>query len=81
MVSEKGSCSGKFTIGANNVLTAVSTLNFTRNVESLKSEHNAMDKNTYKAMKMDKYPNITFTASSVTVKQAGGANYTVLTEN
>ena len=36
-----------------------------------------MDKNTYKAMNTDKYPNITFTASSAAVKSAGGSSYTV----
>lgn len=77
MNSEKGNCSGLFTIGANNTLSAVASINFAVNVETLKSEHKAMDKNTYKAMNTDKYPNITFTSAAATVKPAGGANYTV----
>jgi polyisoprenoid-binding protein YceI len=77
MNSEKGNCSGTFTLGANNSLTAVSGVNFSIVVETLKSEHKAMDKNTYKAMNTDKNPTITFVASNATVKPAGGANYTV----
>jgi polyisoprenoid-binding protein YceI len=77
MNSEKGNCNALFTIGANNALTAVSSLAFVVNVETLKSEHKAMDKNTYKAMNTDKNPNITFNAATATVKPAGGANYTV----
>lgn len=77
MNSEKGNCNALFTIGANNALTAVSSLAFAVNVETLKSEHKAMDKNTYKAMNTDKNPAITFNAATATVKPAGGANYTV----
>jgi polyisoprenoid-binding protein YceI len=77
MNADKASCAATFTIGTNNALTAVTGLGFAINVESLKSEHKAMDKNTYKAMNTDKYPTITFTAATATVKPAGGANYTV----
>lgn len=77
MNSSVATCTGTFTVGTNNALTAVTGLGFAINVESLKSEHKAMDKNTYKAMNTDKYPTITFTAATATVKPAGGANYTV----
>lgn len=77
MVSEKGNCSGIFTLGANNAITALSSLSFSIDVQTLKSEHTAMDKNTYKAMNTDKYPGISFTAATATVKAAGGSSYTV----
>ena len=77
MNSEKGACSINITLGANNAITAASGLAFSMNVETLKSEHKAMDKNTYKAMNTDKYPNVAFNAASTTVKSAGGNNYTV----
>lgn len=77
MNSGSATCTGMFTVGTNNALTAVTSLAFAINVETLKSEHKAMDKNTYKAMNTDKYPTISFNAASATVKPAGGANYTV----
>ena len=76
MNSSSASCSGTFTLGSNNAITAVSGLSFSIKVESLKSEHKAMDKNTYKAMNTDKNPNISFTAGSATIKPEG-SGYTV----
>lgn len=77
MNSEKGTCSINIILGVNNAVTAANGLAFSMNVETLKSEHKAMDKNTYKAMNTDKYPNITFNAANATVKPGGGNNYTV----
>jgi polyisoprenoid-binding protein YceI len=77
MNSEKSNCSGTFTVGANNAITAVTGVNFSIVVETLKSEHKAMDKNTYKAMNTDKYPGITFVAASSSIKPAGSDSYTV----
>jgi len=39
-------------------------LSFVVPVKSLKSEHSSMDNNTYKALKADKNPNITYTATT-----------------
>lgn len=48
-------------------ITAISALNFTTPVVALKSEHNGMDKNTYKALKKDANPNISFVQKTATV--------------
>jgi YceI-like domain len=77
MNSEKGTCNALFTMDGSNTLTAVSNILFSMTVETLKSEHKAMDKNTYKAMNTDKFPNIVFNASGATVKAGSGGSYTV----
>jgi len=38
-------------------------------VESIKSGHSGMDRNTYKALKMDQYPDITFSASDLQIEE------------
>lgn len=75
MKSDKGYCSSLFDITKEGTLNGVSFINFTVPAESLKSEHSGMDKNTYKALNTAKYSNISFTASSVTVKPVGAAGY------
>ncbi len=80
MNSDKGSCAATFSFNANGGLAGVSFLGFAMAAESLKSEHKAMDKNTYKAMNTDKYPNISFTISSCTVQPSGGNNYVLKTK-
>ena len=75
MKSNKGYCSSIFDITKAGTLNGVTYINFTVPAESLKSEHKAMDKNTYKALNTAKYSSISFTAGSVTVKQNGSNNY------
>lgn len=71
MKSEKGFCSGIFDVSNTGALTGMSYLNFSVPAESLKSEHSAMDKNTYKALNTSKYAQINFTAVSASIKQNG----------
>ena len=59
----------------NGKLTSVSKMNFSLPVKNLKSGKAAMDKNTYKAMKNDVNPNISFVLTSATVIPTGGNNY------
>ena len=75
MKSDKGYCSSLFDITKTGTLNGVSYINFTVPAESLKSEHKAMDKNTYKALNTEKYSSISFTASSVTIKPNGTVGY------
>lgn len=75
MKSDKGYCSSLFDITQTGTLNGVSYINFTVPAESLKSEHSGMDKNTYKALKTEKYNSISFTASSVNVKAVGATGY------
>jgi polyisoprenoid-binding protein YceI len=53
---------------ANGVITQVKNLNVTVACQSLKSAHNAMDKNAYSSLKADKFKTITFKIASATVQ-------------
>jgi YceI-like domain len=75
ITSDKGTCSAVFEINNSGIPTGISALNFSVPAESLKSEHKAMDKNTYKALGTDKYNSISFVAASASIRPAGGANY------
>lgn len=77
MKSAKGDCAVVFTTNAASVLTGISSLQFSTPAESLKSEHSAMDKNAYKALKTDKAAVISFTASSGTVSGSEAAGYQI----
>lgn len=46
---------------------SIQDVQYVMNVKTLKSGKGAMDSNAYKALKADKHPNITFTASSVNI--------------
>jgi polyisoprenoid-binding protein YceI len=48
-------------------ITALSALNFSTPVIALKGEHSGMDKNIYKALKKDTYPNISFVLKAATI--------------
>ena len=77
MKSSKGDCNATFTLNGSGAPTALTTLSFSTTAKSLKSEHSAMDKNAYKALKAEQHPEITFTASSGTVTGSAAAGYTV----
>jgi len=77
MKSDKGECNATYTLNEAGVLTSVSSVLFNIKAETLKSGKSAMDKNTYKALSTDKYPYISFSSSSVTVKHNGGSSYTL----
>lgn len=74
--SDKGICQASYQV-TDGVLTSMATLSFSIKAETLKSGKSAMDKNTYKALGTDKYPNISFTGTSSSVRSAGGNSYTV----
>lgn len=60
------------------VITGMSNLNFSMNVNTLKSKHGStMDNNAYKAIGAEKYPTIKFTGASGTVKSNGANSYTI----
>lgn len=50
-------------------ITTISSLTFTTPVIALKSEHNGMDKNTYKALKKDANPTISFVSKTATITE------------
>jgi len=78
MSSDKGSVTAVFEVNNSGVPTGLNILNFSVPAESLKSEHKAMDKNTYKALATDKYNAISFTASSATIKPVNASNYILI---
>lgn len=78
MVSDKGNCTLTMQQDAAGTITGVTNVNFTMNVNTLKSSHgNAMDNNAYKAMAAEKYPTIKFTGTTGTVKSTGANSYTI----
>ena len=74
MKAVSGTSDATFVIN-NGKVTSLSKMNFSIPVKNLKSGHAAMDKNTYKAMKTDDNPNISFVLTSATVTGAGENNY------
>jgi polyisoprenoid-binding protein YceI len=79
MQADKGSGNAAITLGPNNTLTSLGNLSFSMAAESLKSEHKAMDKNTYKALNTDKNPTISFAAPTSNIKATGGNSFSVVT--
>jgi hypothetical protein len=78
MTSGKGICSGTFIIDASGSLTGLSGISFSMQVSTLKSVHGSqMDNNAYKAMAVDRNPNISFSSSTVTVVADGNGVYTL----
>jgi hypothetical protein len=67
MKTSQGECNATFTLNNSGQPTALTALSFTLPAESLKSEHSGMDKNAYKALKVSKAPNLTYTLTSATV--------------
>jgi hypothetical protein len=61
----------------NDKIAGVSALSFRVPATSLKSEHKGMDNNTYKALKADKYENITFVLTSATVTPVDANTFTI----
>jgi hypothetical protein len=74
--SSKSTANAVFMI-ANGKISDLSLLVFTLPVTSLKSEHKTMDNNTYKALKADKHPDITYTLSSATVTPVNATTFTI----
>ena len=77
MKSSTGTFEANFTLNAAGAITAVTGLNFSTKSESLKSGHEAMDKNAYKALKSDKNPNITFVSNTATITNLDATDFTV----
>jgi hypothetical protein len=77
MKSSQGSFDASFTFNATGAVTGITGLSFTTPASALKSGKDAMDKNAYKALKTDKNPNISFTASSATVTSVNATDFTV----
>lgn len=77
MKSAVGTFEGNFTLNAAGAITAVNGISFSTKGESLKSGHDAMDKNAYKALKIDKAPVITFSSNAATITNLDATDYSV----
>ena len=71
MKAAKGKCEGLFVFNADGILTDITDLTFEIPVSGLKSGHNGMDQNAYKALKAGKFRTILFTLSKVTIYKEG----------
>ncbi len=76
MTSEKANCDISFSFdGAN--LTGLSSLLFTVQAETLKSDRKGMDKNAYKALNSEKYPVISFSSNYANIRSNGPNSYVI----
>lgn len=79
MKSAQGTCEATFSFNNAGGLTGISGLSFTTVANTLKSGHDAMDKNAYKALKIDKNPSISYSAATGTVSLINGTEFLVKT--
>ena len=75
MKAVKGTSKAVFVVSPAGKITSISRLSFSFPATNLKSEHKAMDKNTYKALNTSRNPNISFVLTSSSVTPTGGNNY------
>src|SRR5688500_357137 len=68
---------GVFNLVVDENNSKILALKFTLPVESLKSEHAGLDKNTYKALRTKKYATINFVASDVTAKKVSDRSFII----
>lgn len=76
MASEKASCDISFNFDGANI-TGLSSLVFSVNAESLKSDHKGLDKNAYKALNSEKFPVISFNSSYANIRSSGANSYVI----
>lgn len=76
MASEKANCDISFAFDGTNI-TGLSSLLFTVQAETLKSHHSGMDKNAYKALNTEKYPDISFSSSYANIRANGANSYVI----
>lgn len=77
MTSSGMDSQGDFTFDEENQLLAVSAFGFTVEAKSLKSGHESMDSRTYKAIKADLYPRISYKLQSAVITQVQKNKYLI----
>ncbi len=79
MKSSTAICNASFVVNAANQITGLNAIYFSTPVDNLKSGKGAMDKNAYKALNKDKFPNITFalTPGTAIITSRPGGLFTV----
>lgn len=76
MIAKQGNSNASLALTGDK-LTGISNLSFVLPAKGLKSEHTMMDNNTYKALDVDKNPNISFVLSSSTVTPVDATTYSI----
>ncbi|MEI8073232.1 MAG: YceI family protein [Bacteroidota bacterium] len=79
MKSALGTFEANFVLNSSGAITTVNGLSFSTKAESLKSGHDAMDKNAYVAMKSDKWPVLSYTSNTATISKLDATTYSVKT--
>jgi polyisoprenoid-binding protein YceI len=76
MESEKANCDISFNFDGANI-TGLSSLLFTVEAESLKSDSKGLDKNAYKALDVGKHPEISFSSNYANIRSNGPNSYVI----
>lgn len=79
MVAKGLESSGTFKFNGNNELVDLTSLKFSVLAKSLKSEKTSMDERTYKAMKADQFPKVTYQLTFATVTMVQANKYSIQT--
>jgi polyisoprenoid-binding protein YceI len=77
MKANQANSEAVFQIGSNDKISDLTGLSFVLPAKSLKSEHTIMDNNTYKALDVDKNPNISFVLTSADVTPVDATTYNI----
>ncbi|WP_448697553.1 YceI family protein [Mucilaginibacter sp. AW1-3] len=77
MTAQNPVCEADFTTAPGEVPKALRSFSFTVNSKSLKSEHSSMDDRTYKTIKADTYPQITFKLTGATIATTAKDKFTI----
>jgi hypothetical protein len=75
MKATSGTSKASIFLDASGKIISIQRLSFSFPARNLKSAHDAMDKNTYKALNTDRNPNISFSLTSSKVIAKGNNNY------
>lgn len=79
MTAKDVESSGTFRFNTRNELTDISSLKFSVLAKSLKSEKTSMDGRTYKSMKADQFPKVTYQLTAATVTMIQYNKYAIQT--
>jgi len=66
---------GEFKFDANGQLVSLTAFSFTVAAKSLKSEHATMDERTYKTIKADEFPKITYKLTNAVINPSSAGHY------
>jgi len=79
MASQSMESQGEFKLDNEGQLRSLSSFSFSLEAKSLKSEHSSMDDRTYKTMKADQFPKVTYKLSSAVITPVQKNKYSIKT--